>query len=94
MRTASDYTSDEREFARQLSLLRRDTSAASKASLSASGVRWPKKARQPASRRAARPSRNRRERTRAGRKKPGLQAIQREPSGDRPPPGRMTWACG
>ena len=32
--------------------------------------------------------------TRTGRKKPGLQAIQREPSGDRPPPGTMTWTCG
>ena len=47
---------------------------------------------------AARPSRkrrrNRRESTRTGRKKPLLQAIQREPSGDRPPPGTMTWTCG
>jgi len=32
--------------------------------------------------------------TRTGRKKPGLQAIQRDPSGDRPPPGTMTWTCG
>jgi ParB-like nuclease family protein len=24
----------------------------------------------------------------------GLQAIQRDPSGDRPPPGTMTWTCG
>ena len=23
-----------------------------------------------------------------------LQAIQRDPSGDRPPPGTMTWTCG
>ena len=48
--------------------------------------------------RAASPSRksrrNRRESTRTGRKKPGLQAIQRDPSGDRPPPGTMTWTCG
>ena len=32
-------------------------------------------------------------RTRTGRKKPGWQAIQRPPSGDRPPPV-MTWTCG
>ena len=38
--------------------------------------------------------RNRRDRTRTGRKKPGLQAIQRDPSGDRPPPGTMTWTWG
>ncbi len=38
--------------------------------------------------------RNRRESTRTGRKKPPLQAIQRAPSGDRPPPGTMTWRCG
>ena len=48
--------------------------------------------------RAASPSRkrrrNRRDSTRTGRKKPGLQAIQRDPSGDRPPPGTMTWTCG
>jgi hypothetical protein len=25
---------------------------------------------------------------------PGLQAIQRDPSGDRPPPGTMTWTWG
>ena len=37
---------------------------------------------------------NRRESTRTGRKKPGLQAIQRDPSGDRPPPGAMTWTWG
>ena len=55
-------------------------------------------ARRPASCRAARPSRkrrrNRRDSTRTGRKKPGLQAIQRAPSGERPPPGAMTWTCG
>ena len=66
--------------------------------LSASGARSPKKARRPAACSAARPSRNsrrnRRESTRTGRKKPGRQAIQREPSGDRPPPGTMTWTCG
>jgi hypothetical protein len=33
-------------------------------------------------------------RTRTGRKKPGLQAIQRDPSGDKSPPGTMTWTCG
>ena len=62
------------------------------------GARSPKKARRPAACRAARPSRkrrrNRRDSTRTGRKKPGLQAIQRDPSGDRPPPGTMTWTCG
>ena len=58
----------------------------------------PRRARRPALCRAARPSRKsrrkRRDRTRTGRKKPGLQAIQRDPSGDRPPPGTMTWMCG
>ena len=48
--------------------------------------------------RAASPSRkrrrNRRERTRTGRKKPLLQAIQRDPSGDSPPPGTMMWTWG
>jgi hypothetical protein len=29
-----------------------------------------------------------------GQEEPGLQAIQRDPSGDRPPPGTMTWTCG
>ena len=52
----------------------------------------------PAACRASSPSRksrrNRRESTRTGRKKPGLQAIQRDLSGDRPPPGTMTWMCG
>jgi hypothetical protein len=38
--------------------------------------------------------RNRRDSTRTGRKKPGSQAIPRDPSGDRPPPGTMTWTCG
>ncbi len=38
--------------------------------------------------------RNERERTRTGRKNPGLQAIQRAPSGDRPPPGTMPWTWG
>ena len=38
--------------------------------------------------------RNRRESTRTGRKKPGLQAIQRDPSRDRPPLGTMMWTCG
>ena len=33
--------------------------------------------------------RNRRESTRTGRKKPGLQAIHRLPSGDMPPPGTI-----
>ena len=28
------------------------------------------------------------------RKKPGMQAVQRDPSGDTPPPGTMTWTCG
>ncbi len=77
---------------------RSGASAASKARFSARGARSPKKTRRLASCRAARPSRkrrrNRRESTRTGRKKPGLQAIQREPSGDRPPPGTMTWTCG
>ena len=37
--------------------------------------------------------RNKRDSTRTGRKKPGLHAIQRSPSNDRPPPGTMpcTW---
>lgn len=35
--------------------------------------------------------RNRRDRTRTGRKKPGLQEIQCVPSGDSPPPGTMQW---
>ncbi len=38
--------------------------------------------------------RKRRDSIRTGRKKPGLQAIQRDPSSDRPPPGTMTWTCG
>jgi hypothetical protein len=55
-------------------------------------LRYTSKPKRPALFRAARPSRksrrNRRESTRTGRKKPLLQAIQREPSGERPPPGR------
>ena len=35
-----------------------------------------------------------REDVRTGRKKPGMQAVQRDPSGDTPPPGTMTWTCG
>src|SRR5271157_1403747 len=77
---------------------RSGASAASKAGLSASGARSPRKARRPAACRAASPSRKsrrkRRDSTRTGKKKPGLQAIQRDPSGDRPPPGTMTWTCG
>ena len=38
--------------------------------------------------------RNSRESTRTGRKKPGLQATQRSPSGDSPPPGTMPCTCG
>ena len=38
--------------------------------------------------------RNRRERTRTGRKKPGRQGIQREPSGASPPPGTTMCTCG
>ena len=38
--------------------------------------------------------RNRRESTRTGRKKPGRQAIQRVPSGERPPPGTTQWTWG
>src|SRR5208337_2376305 len=60
---------------------RKGASAASKARLWARNARSPKKARRPASCRAARPSRkrrrNRRDSTRTGRKKPGLEAIQR-----------------
>jgi hypothetical protein len=37
---------------------------------------------------------NRRDSTRTGRKNPGLQATQRLPSGERPPPGTMPWTCG
>ena len=58
------------------------------------GARPSKKTRRPAELRSASPSRkrrrNRRDSTRTGRKKPGLQVIQREPSGDGPPPGTMT----
>jgi len=38
--------------------------------------------------------RNRRESTRTGRKNPGLQAIQRCRSGERPPPGTTQCRCG
>src|SRR5271166_6040743 len=57
---------------------RKGASAASKSRFSASGARSPKKVRRPVSYRAARPlrkrRRNRRDSTRTGRKKPGLQA--------------------
>src|SRR3954465_7648590 len=47
-----------------------------------------------ASSRSRKSFRNRRERTRTGRKKPGLQGIQRDPPGARPPPGTTTCTCG
>ena len=44
---------------------------------------------------AARKSlRNRRDSTRTGRRKPGLQRTQRVPSSDTPPPGTIIWTCG
>jgi len=38
--------------------------------------------------------RNRRESTRTGRRKLGLQRTQRAPSSDIPPPGTIMWTCG
>jgi hypothetical protein len=65
---------------------------------SASPARSPKTWSCPALCRAASPSRNRRrnrrERTRTGRKNPGRQAIHRAPSGGRPPPGTIMWNAG
>src|SRR5215207_3349843 len=65
---------------------------------SARPARLPKKRSLPASKAFCRPCRNsrrnRRERTRTGRKKPGRQAIQRVPSSEGPPPGTTQWMCG
>ena len=81
---------------------RNGASVASKALLSASGGEIAEEGQAACLGSAARLSRNRRrksaaekrESTRTGRKKPGLQVIQREPSGDRPQPGTMTCTYG
>ena len=69
-----------------------------KARGSQSGASSPKKRSSPLSNAASRAARNSRRNERAsaftGRKKPGLQTIQRSPSSETPPPGTTQWTWG